>query len=223
MSPFIRSFVLSLSFVLAGCVPTAALVQAAAQRDVNAGHAADDDLPVEALAVAADAEDAWAAQLYLLDGSSYIYRAYYGFRDIATSGGMPTNAVFGFTKMLLDLIPVLKQFLNVDFQVFQVKRLAYIRISAMHLTLYMVFHVFQCCQKDKGNMTEFNIRFYTLAEIVSWLILPRAYRTGYARPAAKAPNQCDGYDSRRPLPSEYFRPVESHKQGLQRAHLVHHQ
>ena len=43
-------------------------------------------------------------QLYLLDGSSYIYRAYYGYRDIATAGGMPTNAVFGFTKMLLALL-----------------------------------------------------------------------------------------------------------------------
>ena len=42
--------------------------------------------------------------LYLLDGSSYIYRAYYGFRELATSGGMPTNAVFGFTRMLLDLL-----------------------------------------------------------------------------------------------------------------------
>lgn len=43
-------------------------------------------------------------QLYLLDGSSYIYRAYYGIRELATSGGVPTNAVFGFTRMLLDLL-----------------------------------------------------------------------------------------------------------------------
>ncbi len=43
-------------------------------------------------------------QLYLLDGSSYIYRAYYGIRDLATSGGMPTNAVFGFSRMLLTLL-----------------------------------------------------------------------------------------------------------------------
>ncbi|HBG06680.1 MAG: ribonuclease HI [Geobacteraceae bacterium GWC2_58_44] len=43
-------------------------------------------------------------QLYLLDGSSYIYRAYYGFRESATSGGMPTNAVLGFTRMLLELV-----------------------------------------------------------------------------------------------------------------------
>ncbi|MCM2356950.1 MAG: ribonuclease HI [Geobacteraceae bacterium] len=45
-----------------------------------------------------------APQLYVLDGSSYIYRAYYGVRDLATSGGMPTNAVFGFTRMLLGLL-----------------------------------------------------------------------------------------------------------------------
>lgn len=45
-----------------------------------------------------------APQLYLLDGSSYIYRAYYGVRDLVTSGGMPTNAVFGFTRMLLGLV-----------------------------------------------------------------------------------------------------------------------
>lgn len=45
-----------------------------------------------------------APQLYLLDGSGYIYRAYYGVRDCATSGGMQTNAVFGFTRMLLGLL-----------------------------------------------------------------------------------------------------------------------
>ena len=43
-------------------------------------------------------------QLFLLDGSSYIYRAYYGIRDVATTGGMPTNAVYGFTRMLLGLM-----------------------------------------------------------------------------------------------------------------------
>lgn len=49
-------------------------------------------------------ENVKSAQLYLLDGSSYIYRAYYGVRDGATSGGMPTNAVLGFTRMLLTLL-----------------------------------------------------------------------------------------------------------------------
>jgi len=45
-----------------------------------------------------------APQLYLLDGSSYIYRAFYGVRDLASSGGMPVNAILGFTRMLLDLL-----------------------------------------------------------------------------------------------------------------------
>ena len=45
-----------------------------------------------------------APQLYLLDGSSYIYRAYYGVRDVVTNNGMPTNAVLGFTRMLLSLL-----------------------------------------------------------------------------------------------------------------------
>ncbi|MBT1072168.1 ribonuclease HI [Pelotalea chapellei] len=45
-----------------------------------------------------------APQLYLLDGSSYIYRAYYGVRDCVTSGGMPSNAILGFTRMLLNLL-----------------------------------------------------------------------------------------------------------------------
>lgn len=43
-------------------------------------------------------------QLYLLDGSSYIYRAYYGIRERLTADGLPTNAVFGFTRMLLGLL-----------------------------------------------------------------------------------------------------------------------
>ena len=69
MTSFVRSFVLAASFVLGGCVPQAALLQAATQRDVNAGHATDEGLPLEARQIGADAEDAFSAQLYLLDGT----------------------------------------------------------------------------------------------------------------------------------------------------------
>ena len=43
-------------------------------------------------------------KIYLLDGSGYIYRAYHGIRELATSGGLRTNAIYGFTTMLLRLL-----------------------------------------------------------------------------------------------------------------------
>jgi len=42
--------------------------------------------------------------VYLIDGSAYIYRAYHAIRGLSNSKGLPTNAVFGFTRMLLKLI-----------------------------------------------------------------------------------------------------------------------
>lgn len=43
--------------------------------------------------------------LYLIDGSSYIFRAYYGIRaDLSTSEGFPTNAIYGFANMLLKFL-----------------------------------------------------------------------------------------------------------------------
>ena len=40
------------------------------------------------------------ATLYLIDGSAYIYRAFYAVRHLSTSSGIPTNAVYGFIGML---------------------------------------------------------------------------------------------------------------------------
>ena len=42
--------------------------------------------------------------LFLIDGSSYIYRAFYAIRHLSNSKGVPTNAVFGFTQMLLKVL-----------------------------------------------------------------------------------------------------------------------
>ncbi|MFH0933449.1 MAG: DNA polymerase I [Nitrospirota bacterium] len=42
--------------------------------------------------------------VYLIDGNSYIYRAYYAIKELSTSGGFPTNAIYGFTNMLLKII-----------------------------------------------------------------------------------------------------------------------
>lgn len=43
-------------------------------------------------------------RLFLLDGNSLTHRAFYALPPMSTSDGKPTNAVFGFTKMLLKLI-----------------------------------------------------------------------------------------------------------------------
>lgn len=49
----------------------------------------------------ADAADT----LYLVDGSGFIFRAYYGLRASMTAkDGTPTNAVYGFTRLLLNLL-----------------------------------------------------------------------------------------------------------------------
>ncbi len=41
---------------------------------------------------------------YLVDGSAFVHRAYHAIRGLSNSKGLPTNAVFGFTRMLLKLI-----------------------------------------------------------------------------------------------------------------------
>jgi DNA polymerase-1 len=42
--------------------------------------------------------------LYLIDGNSYVYRAFYAIKGLTNSKGFPTNAAFGFTNMLLKII-----------------------------------------------------------------------------------------------------------------------
>ena len=42
--------------------------------------------------------------VYLLDGSSYIYRAYHAIRNLTNSKGFPTNAILGVTKMVMKLV-----------------------------------------------------------------------------------------------------------------------
>ena len=42
--------------------------------------------------------------LYLIDGSSYLFRAYHALPPLSNSEGIPTGAVYGFTNMLLKII-----------------------------------------------------------------------------------------------------------------------
>ena len=40
----------------------------------------------------------------LVDGSNYVYRAFYAIPLLTNSKGFPTNAIYGFTNMLLKLM-----------------------------------------------------------------------------------------------------------------------
>jgi len=42
--------------------------------------------------------------VYIVDGSSYIHRAYHAIKGLSNPKGLPTNAVFGFTRMLMKLL-----------------------------------------------------------------------------------------------------------------------
>ena len=42
--------------------------------------------------------------LYLIDGTSQLFRAFFAIRNLSNAEGLPTNAVFGFTSMLRKLL-----------------------------------------------------------------------------------------------------------------------
>jgi len=43
-------------------------------------------------------------KIFLIDGSAFLYRAFHAIRSLSTSKGHPTNATFGFARILLKLI-----------------------------------------------------------------------------------------------------------------------
>jgi len=43
-------------------------------------------------------------RLFLIDGSSYIFRAFFAIPPLSNPAGLPTNAIFGFTNILLKLL-----------------------------------------------------------------------------------------------------------------------
>jgi len=44
------------------------------------------------------------ARVFLIDGSSYIFRAFFAIPPLTNSAGLPTNAIFGFTNILLKFL-----------------------------------------------------------------------------------------------------------------------
>jgi DNA polymerase-1 len=57
-------------------------------------------------------------ELYLFDGSSYVYRAFYALPPLKTKDGIPTGAVYGFLRMLFSFLKGKKpQYMAVVFDV----------------------------------------------------------------------------------------------------------
>lgn len=54
-------------------------------------------------------------RLIAIDGNSLLYRAFFAVRYLSTSGGVPTNAVFGLTSMLLRVLDEKPDFVAVAF------------------------------------------------------------------------------------------------------------
>lgn len=48
-------------------------------------------------------EESKKPTLFLIDGSNYVYRAFYAIRQLTNSRGFPTNAIYGFVNMLMKL------------------------------------------------------------------------------------------------------------------------
>jgi len=47
-----------------------------------------------------------AEQLYLIDAHALCYRSFYAIRDLVTSKGQPTNAIYGFVSTLRKILRV---------------------------------------------------------------------------------------------------------------------
>src|SRR2546429_3752593 len=76
-------------------------------------------------------------ELFLIDGNSLAYRAFFALPEsIATSTGMPTNAIFGFASMLVKILtdhgP--KATVVISYAVFCLKKKIYTEYKAQRLT-----------------------------------------------------------------------------------------
>ncbi len=56
-------------------------------------------------------------KVYIIDGNSYIHRAYHAIKPLSTRDGFPTNAIYGFTKMLLKIIEDKPDYIGIVFDI----------------------------------------------------------------------------------------------------------
>ncbi len=56
-------------------------------------------------------------KIFIIDGNSYIHRAYHALKPLSTRDGFPTHAIYGFTKMLLKILEENPEYIAVVFDV----------------------------------------------------------------------------------------------------------
>src|ERR671924_1703046 len=104
--------------------------------------------------------------LYLIDGSSYIFRAYHAVRGLRTSKGIPTNAVYGFTSMIFGFLKQYKpEYLAIVFDS---------KGKTFRSTIYPLY------KANRGEAPDdLGIQISKICEIVDALQIPQLQVEGY--------------------------------------------
>ncbi|MDA2919180.1 DNA polymerase I [Desulfobacterota bacterium AH_259_B03_O07] len=104
--------------------------------------------------------------LYVIDGSSYIFRAYHAIRSLNTSKGFPTNAVYGFTNMIFRFL-----------KDFEPEHLGIVFDSKGETFRNDIYPLYKANRDEPPD--ELKLQFPKIFEVVDALGLPRFQIEGY--------------------------------------------
>ncbi len=104
--------------------------------------------------------------LYVIDGSSYIFRAYHAIRSLNTSKGFPTNAVYGFTNMIFRFL-----------KDFEPEYLGIVFDSKGETFRNDIYPLYKANRDEPPD--ELKLQFPKIFEVVDALGLPRFQIEGY--------------------------------------------
>jgi DNA polymerase I len=106
------------------------------------------------------------AVLYLIDGSSYIFRAYHALRNLRTSKGFPTNAIYGFSSMIFKFLKDYKpEYLGIVFDT---------KGKTFRDTIYPLYKANRVEAPD-----ELKVQVSKILEIVDAFEIPQIQMEGY--------------------------------------------